>query len=318
MNERILWTMYYARSLFQRYWNALMDISKVNWMIASKFNRPKISANEVQQYIGDSIRQNRAILVSRFGCFESRCMGEGYGIEYGAKKHFTKTAMIPIYKNAGVFPYGELGAQQFFELTKEAIDNIDLLGVWTTEMHDYLVDVKCPDTMRITNLHNLEPFRSKVPWSAALAGKKVVVVHPFEETISAQYAKREHLFSDPNVLPEFELRTVKAVQTIAGQKDERFSDWGQALQYMYDECMKEAFDVAIIGCGAYGMALASKIKNSGKVAIHLGGATQILFGIKGGRWDENEISALYNDYWVRPLPIETPQNAKSIENACYW
>ena len=50
--------------------------------------------------------------------------------------------------------------------------------------------------------------------------------------------------------------------------------------------MEEIFDVAIIGCGAYGMPLAAMLKQAGKQAIHLGGATQLLFGIKGKRWEE--------------------------------
>ena len=50
--------------------------------------------------------------------------------------------------------------------------------------------------------------------------------------------------------------------------------------------MKIDFDVAIIGCGAYGFPLAAKLKQAGKQAIHLAGATQLLFGIKGKRWEE--------------------------------
>ena len=54
-----------------------------------------------------------------------------------------------------------------------------------------------------------------------------------------------------------------------------------ALNYMFDEAMKKNFDVAIIGCGAYGFPLAAKLKQAGKIVIHLGGATQLLFGIIG-------------------------------------
>ena len=61
-------------------------------------------------------------------------------------------------------------------------------------------------------------------------------------------------------MPEFELKTLKAVQTIAGEKDERFSTWFEALEYMFEETMKIDFDIAIIGCGAYGMPLAAKLK----------------------------------------------------------
>ena len=45
--------------------------------------------------------------------------------------------------------------------------------------------------------------------------------------------------------------------------------------------MKFDFDVALIGCGAYGFPLAAKLKTAGKQAIHLGGVLQALFGIKG-------------------------------------
>ena len=126
------------------------------------------------------------------------------------------------------------------------------------------------------------------------------------------------MFQNPDILPAFDLTVLRAVQTIAGETDDRFSDWEDALEYMYGEAMKIDFDVAIIGCGAYGMPLGARLKDSGKIAIHLGGATQLLFGIKGARWDNHPLSRLYNDNWVRPLETETPKAAKKVENACYW
>jgi phytoene dehydrogenase-like protein len=79
------------------------------------------------------------------------------------------------------------------------------------------------------------------------------------------------------------------------------------------------FDVAIIGAGAYGLPLAAHIKRLGKKAIQLGGATQILFGIRGRRWDRMPFfQGLYNEHWVRPLPEETPLNFQSVEDGCYW
>ena len=77
--------------------------------------------------------------------------------------------------------------------------------------------------------------------------------------------------------------------------------------------------VGLFGCGAYGMPLAAYCKEIGKKAVHLGGATQLLFGIKGKRWDcYDYISSLYNEYWVRPSEQEKPKNANKIESACYW
>jgi len=54
------------------------------------------------------------------------------------------------------------------------------------------------------------------------------------------------------------LLTLKAVQTIANTKDDRFDTWFDALDYMYNEALKLDFDVALIGCGAYGYPLAAK------------------------------------------------------------
>lgn len=71
--------------------------------------------------------------------------------------------------------------------------------------------------------------------------------------------------------------------------------------------MKIDFDIAIIGCGAYGMPLAAKLKKTGKQAIHLGGETQLLFGIKGKWWEENypsKIASCFNEYWGYPADSE--------------
>jgi hypothetical protein len=104
-----------------------------------------------------------------------------------------------------------------------------------------------------------------------------------------------------------------------GQKDDRFEDWFQALDYMTEEALKKDFDVAIIGCGAYGFPLAARLKEAGKQVIHMGGATQLLFGIRGNRWDaKEEYQALINDAWCRPAENEKPKSAGKVENQCYW
>lgn len=77
------------------------------------------------------------------------------------------------------------------------------------------------------------------------------------------------------------------------------------------------YDICLIGCGAYGFPLAAYIKRQGKQAIHVGGALQLLFGIKGRRWDEM-YQNVYNEYWVRPSKNETPQTSGNVEGGCYW
>jgi len=121
-------------------------------------------------------------------------------------------------------------------------------------------------------------------------------------------------------LPVFELKTVKAVQSIAGSIV-GFETWFDAYSYMCDEIAKVNFDIAIIGAGAYGLPLASFVKRLGRQAIHMGGVTQILFGIKGRRWEVDyaeSIAKLFNEHWISPSQSEIPKGHNRVEEGCYW
>lgn len=111
---------------------------------------------------------------------------------------------------------------------------------------------------------------------------------------------------------------MKAVQSMRGECE--FSTWIDAFEYMKKEIASRDFDVALLGCGAYRMPLGAYIKDElKKPAIHVGGVLQLLFGIKGKRWDENSIGRqLYNQYWVRPTDELKPNNYKLVEDGCYW
>ena len=317
--ERLSYTAYFVFNWVRNAFNILMG--KIGFKIRVKpfiDLKAALTIDETHSRIKEIILSGKPAMIARFGGNEARCTAEAIGIELGARKKFRPKTLRYMHINAGLFPAGEEMSMRFAQICKEAAQEVDLLGYWGSFMQDYLINHICPAEMELTFLEDLEAYNSSSPWTAALEGKKVLVIHPFKASIEAQYKRREHLFQNPNVLPEFELKVLKAVQTIAGEEDGRFADWEEALLYMYEEAIKIDFDVAIIGCGAYGMPLAAKLKKAGKIAIHLGGATQLMFGIKGARWDNHKTSRFYNSYWVRPLPEETPQKSKLIESACYW
>ena len=182
---------------------------------------------------------------------------------------------------------------------------------------------------KFIHFESIYPFWVDNPWTRVLEGKKVLVIYPFSNSITSQYSRKDLLFKNKKILPDFELITYKPVQSAAYEKVE-FKTWFDALNHMKEEIGTIDFDVAILGCGAYGLPLAAHIKRMGKQAVHMGGGTQLLFGIKGARWDNNayhysnlpqlntNYSSLYNEFWVRPLPEETPSAAKLVEGACYW
>ena len=276
------------------------NISRINSKIYN--NKRILSLDEGNKIISDAIETGCPFMAGRYGSYELGAMwkasddGKNFIISISRALDF-------MCRNAGFFPRDKDMLLKFAELMKQSTYQVNLMGVWFQPMEEYELRTygNNPEYCRI---EHLMPFEAKFPWSAKLKGKKVLVIHPFEKSIRSQYARRELLFPGRNVLPEFKsLEIVKAVQTIAGNKDNRFSNWFEALDYMYNEAMSKDFDVAIIGCGAYGFPLAAKIKEAGKIAIHMGGATQLMFGIIVKRW---EGTRLQNENWVRPLEEEKP------------
>ena len=284
-----------------------------------------MSSAKTNAYIFDMIESGKPFLACRFGNTELqtvvgnlkvKLLGHSKEADEYLHKWFTRLG-----KDSGFFPVDYQYLDKFTDCILHAAGQADLLAMWHLNMEDFVIE-QYANQADLTFLFRLEPWLyNGRPWSAALKGKKVLVIHPFEDTIRAQYERRDKLFPGTDILPEFELHTLKAIQTLCGEKDERFGTWFDALDYMYEEAMKIDFDIAIIGCGAYGMPLAAMLKEAGKQAIHLGGATQLLFGIKGRRWEENypsKIATLFNEYWVYPAESEKPKNASTVEMGCYW
>lgn len=304
--------------------NIWISFWKKNFLIkytkkSSELYAGKIVMNNqrTNEWIKQKIEKGEPFVVSRFGKTELGCI-----TQYYKKKLFGIARRKRIYHYlcnlSGFFPESFELIDDFCQMILMNIKEIDLLGIWKVPMENFFIN-RYMINAEITNLREIEPYYSTHPWSEALKGKKVLVVHPFSETIKSQYMKREHLFEDKRILPEFTLITYQAVQTIAEEADDRFDSWFDALNHMADQIEKVDFDIALVGCGAYGMPLAIRIKQMGKQAIHMGGALQILFGIKGKRWDTHpQISKMYNVYWVRPSQEESPKGKEGVENACYW
>lgn len=305
---------YYAKYYMRNKYKAKNpDSTKVYQNYAGK---DFLELEELNKYVYDRVKSGKPFMMGRFGAVEMFNMRTD---EFNRKDKRDK-ACEQLYTCAGFFPNDSALITDFNNLMKESCKQVDVLGVWQMPCEDYFIKKYCNNLEKICMLKAIEPWWSKNPWTKALEGKKVLIIHPFEDSIIHQYNNYEKLFEDANVLPKFELKTLKAVQTAGSQKDDRFSTWFEALDYMCKECEKIDFDVALLGCGAYGFPLAAHIKKMGKQAIHFGGSLQILFGIKGDRWDRfiPEVTAFYNEYWDYPLDSEVPKGSASIEGGTYW
>jgi hypothetical protein len=297
------------------------------------------NAELASKIIYDALMADRPCMIGRFGSTELACLINYIGITQDKNKYlhyfqgktqrwWWEQNIIKQMQNwSGFFPAREDKIEQFCQLMLEDIPQVDVLGSWLAE--EQLFENQLVSAKKV-HLRLLEPFWSDDPWTKALEEKKVVVVHPFAETIEQQYLKRQLLFDNKDVLPNFKsLTVIKAVQTL-GEGDTRFKDWFEALDYMKAEIDKLDYDVCLLGCGAYGFHLAAHVKRKGKKGIHLGGALQLLFGIKGKRWEDpnygvkqwnipyGSYSSLINEYWVRPGKKDRPESAEKVEGACYW
>lgn len=297
-----------------------------------KFIMPPVDKDE---YFNDAIDNPdiAADIITNYINSESPCMISRWGfVELDAILNYQKGKPLSFLRNiypfwvgkgtkykmqmnAGFFPTSNKMLSRFSDYIISIASEIDVLTIFRPEEilapNVHCLKIKAP---------YLEPFWSKTPWTKHLEGKKVLVVHPFAESITKQYERRNLIFENKDILPEFaSLNVVKAVQSLGGASN-GFRSWFEAFEFMEKQIDEIDYDVALIGCGAYGMPLAAHCKQKGKKAIHLGGVIQIMFGIKGSRWEIEQTiyKPFMNQYWVRPLDGERPPTADAVENACYW
>ena len=302
----------------------LFDYSNYKKLIT--ITKDSFSIESTSDFIAKGLKNKKSLMISRFGYTELNTLMRYENIIRMNKLEkiyqWTKTSSYPfsencrlnnIYKLSGFFPVSEESLFLFKREMISSIKQIDLLGSWVEGENKY---VKYCPKVKVCDLHMLEPYFSSKPWSFALEGKKVLVIHPFSKLIEYQYStKRTLLFKNKNILPEFELKTLKTPITYPGD-DLKSQNWFEILNYLTNSALKMDFEIAIIGCGAYGMPLAARLKKAGKKSIHLGGAVQILFGIKGKRWDGmKEFKKLYNKHWIYP---SLEKVYKNVEDGCYW
>jgi len=275
--------------------------------------------NAANDVLIKNIKNDDPFLFGRFGSVELGFVNEVLLYRKGIKEKINIKQLSRACINCGFFPSLEEYFERFTDVMLDSFSCIDIFGTFRMIQEDYYIRYFMKNDVILTHLFMMDFWRHEKPFTSALENKKVLIIHPLVDLIKEQYLKKDKIHNNHEVLPDFELKTLKAVQTSGGSIDERFNNWFEALEFMYNEAKKIDFEIAILGCGAYGLPLAAKLRNIGKTAIVMGGVTQMLFGIKGRRWDcDHSASNLYNKYWVRPDSAEIPKLANQIEDGSYW
>lgn len=283
-----------------------------------EFFKPLLNKEEANESLKKALEGDEPFIAGRLGSNELECMVEYYDVlkRCDAKSDsYHDNLKLVMKQGAGFFPTTDECLDRFAKLYTDNLKDMDFIwSMWLSRFENQYYERWNPEAEISFYDDTALPYDIDNPWTKALEGKKVLVIHPFEDSIRENFKIREKLFSNPDVLPEFELITLKAVQSIADESPE-YSTWFEALEYMERRIDEIDFDVALIGAGAYGFPLGAYIKSIGKKAVHIGGMLQLLFGIKGKAWNK---LGIYNEYWTSPKETEKPKGYKSVEAGRYW
>lgn len=273
-------------------------------------------------YLYRKLKENKPFAVGKIGNCELMCI-----YNYLLFKHkqqpvqWFPNVVEETYYNTGVFPQTEISRINFVNEIISSMPNIDCLAWWSVFNLDFEARFikKYSPNCELIDLQSLEPFYSGCPWTEFLTNKKVLVISPFTDTIQKQYKIKDKIWRDKRLLPDFELLTINHQHSPGIDKPSEYNNWLEMVQNIKTQMNNLDYDIVLTGTGASSLPLTAHARASGKKGIHLGGPLQLLFGIKGRRWDNGDIGKVfYNEYWTRPSLDETPEKFKNIEGGCYW
>lgn len=284
-----------------------------------------MNIHDGSEHISRTLLQDKPCLIGRNGTIEIQVLSTG-------AHQLALRQKLELH--AGVFPSTEESVEAWIRAYKAALNAIDeepLVAGWYAPMklaEERLLKQSCLSDLYIP-LRSLEPYyvEPHLRWTHRLEGKKVAVVSSFAKTIREQLRHRDSIWVDEvdSLLPAttewIPIQTGYSPALAQGRATWPVSvkNWQDAIHYMKEQVMRSGAKICLIGCGGLGMILGAELKRAGLQCLVLGGATQVLFGIKGRRWETHEvISKFWNEAWVWPSRDETPGGAASIEGGCYW
>lgn len=297
---------------------------KVNYWLELRQQRghPVLDDSATNHWLGDLISNGSPAAVGKLG--SSECWALAWHLRVPRFYNYTwcppSFGELDLAEQSGVFPKTEDIFHRFADLYLDRLRHLDGGAVWQNVGEGRILTQYAPSA-RWVSLRGLEPYFFTHPWSRELAGKKVLVIHPFEESIRSQVGRRDLVWRHmPEVLPHCEIEVIRAPY---GFSKTDFADWFDMLKWLEGQVdaafARNPFHVALIGCGAAGIPLAVKVKELGGIGIHLGGPLQLLFGIRGRRWNQRaEFQPIFNEHWVCPRPEETPEVADTVDGGGYW
>ena len=222
---------------------------------------------------------------------------------------------------SGFYPTSTAQLDRYTSLVMDRFMYVTCLAEWIGDEEKIVSRLLNQEQMKkltYISLESLDPFWVDKPWTQALRGKKVLVVHPFASTIDGQIPLLSYIHKENMGFSEIKFSTYAPYQSL-GDEGLAEGQWFENLMKMHDDISSLRPDLVLIAAGAYGMPLALLLRESNISSIHAGGSLQLWFGIHGNRWINNpKFQKLFNEYWTNPSEAEKPCNWASVESGCYW
>jgi hypothetical protein len=247
----------------------------------------------------------------------------------GALQPQPQRLLTTLCRNAGLFPPTPVAA---VKMAKELLDSLTYMTTlspwWQIPQTLELFESKAPSATQVS-LQSLECFLSPDPshwWTAQLAANtRVLVISPFAATVKRQIPNLDkalpNLWSKDLIFDTITMPLSWGIQSSETQHA-MLATYGDSVGLLEDlkkQMDAKDYDLVLVGAGLYSLPLVAHARRQGKKGIHLGGATQLFFGIRGARWDTMpEFQRFFNEFWTRPSEEERPVQFQQVERGCYW
>lgn len=281
-----------------------------------------ISANRM---LSSRIRSGRPFALGRLGSVEAQLIGL---IENNSQVSLRNRKLA--WVNAGIAYPTTSQLKDFSRQYCSSLMQLELIARWPESIipnQEYLWRKYSMPNAEAVPLRILDPVQScssgvsvSEIWTQELAGKNVLVISPFANTIAAQYAKHDDLHQLP-ILPKFTLETLVPPVTNGATfwKGSYSNNLDQFRLEIQRQQSKFKAHIALVSAGAYGLPIMEELKTYGITSIYMGGSLQILFGIMGNRWREiDSILTMVTPSWVMTPKENRPFGYRLIENGSYW
>lgn len=164
-------------------------------------------------------------------------------------------------------------------------------------------------------IHPVSNKTTKKSWIEFFENKRLLFITAFPETAKKQIESK-NLFKAFGISDTVKLDVQFCKPPVSFCKNYPHENTVDSYRILEQDVSGYDFDIAIIGCGCYGVPVGNYIySHMNKTAIIVGGVIQLFFAIRGARWNKYDI---YNEYWTNVLDSELPENKELVEGGCYF